>query len=523
MASASISDFKITVKLDSTKAMAGLRSLHAKLNAFANSTRSSLEVEDRSVRKTKEKVSLLRRLITLARKLVPPFAKVALLLGRGIMKPFSMIGNMLGNWKWMILAAAGAATFLTSKIIKTGMAMQRASIAMQAAVGASDVAMGLSTSERAKLQKDQLNFAQKLAKTYGLGLTDTVNEYAKFFAASSKYIGVTGSENLFKSFAKLSVVYGLTAEKQKRAMTAFTQMASKNQVMAEELKQQLGDVLPGSMEIFARAMTKMGKWGTVTVENLYDMMAKGKIVASEVLPFVAEEMERMAAPTLANALKSTAVQFSRLQTQAEAAGAGIFNQFDKPLGELLKKIATFLEGRGMQVTIGQTIKDIIQDITTFLQPFFDQMDEFEKKWQKATREGKIKLLDEGTFYKSVLKGLKDAVTEAWNSLNLDPLKNKLIDLMSDVVIGVGSAVTDKLFGTTPVDYTKTDYLTDVAASGRAVRDAEGNIIQNVTNNVTVDVTGGLPEGFMEMQHFGKDLASDIASEINSKIPNPTAR
>ena len=517
MASVTISDFKITVKLDSKQAMAGLRSLHSKLNAFAHHARSTMKIDANGVKVIREKVKQTSKLNRVTKTLNKTLRTTARILKSGIQKPFSMISGFLGDWKYLLAGIAATTTYMVARITKSGMAMQRATIAMMSAVGASDIGLALSPQQRAELQKDQLAFAQRLAKIYGLGLTDTVNEYAKFFAASSKYIGVTGSEHLFKSFAKLSVVYGLTAEKQKRAMTAFTQMASKNQVMAEELKQQLGDVLPGSMEIFARAMTKMGKWGVVTVERLYDMMAKGKIVASEVLPAVADEMQRMAEPTLAEALKTTAVQLSRLGTQMEATSAGIFNQFEGTLSVLLTKLTAFLTGEGMQVTIGETIENAIKGLTEFLQPLFDEMDAFERKWKSATRAGKIKLLDEGSFYKSVLKGLKDAITDAWDALDLTPLKNRLIDLLADVIAGVSSELVDRFF-------TKEAPKSEMYG-GKILRYADtaqgANTVNN--NNVTQDVNinvNGISDADWQK---GLEIGRKVAEEFNANVTNPMTR
>jgi tape measure domain-containing protein len=433
MASTSISDFKITVKLDSSKAMAGLRSLHAKMNAFANSTRGSLAVQTKVNEKIKEKVSLFKRLIRMASIFVRStfrigrgFGKVGKTLSKAVLKPISSITGMLGDWKWMILAAAGSFVLLTSKITRTGMAVQRATIAMQAAVSGSTIAEGMSPKTLARLQRNQLNFAIKLAKAYGLGLTDTVNEYAKFFAAASHHIGVTSTEHVFKGFAKLSTVYGLSAEKQQRAMVALTQMASKNQVMSEELKQQLAEVLPGSLEIFKKAITKTGKHGEVTMNKLYKLMEQGKVVASEVLPVVAEFMEAAADPALAEALDTAAVQFSRLQTQMEVTQGGIFNQFEEPLTELIRLITTFLGGEGMQFTIGETIASTIEKINKVLSPFFKDMEEFEKKWQEADIDAKAKMTVEGTFYKSVYNSLITTIEQAWRDTDLTFFRDKLL-------------------------------------------------------------------------------------------------
>jgi tape measure domain-containing protein len=58
---------------------------------------------------------------------------------------------------------------------------------------------------------------------------------------------------LFLGISQAAATFGMSAEKVDRVNYAFAQMASKGQVMSEELKGQLGDVLPGAMGIFAEA------------------------------------------------------------------------------------------------------------------------------------------------------------------------------------------------------------------------------------------------------------------------------
>jgi len=60
-------------------------------------------------------------------------------------------------------------------------------------------------------------------------------------------------EGLFTGISKAAATFGLSADQVDRVTYAFSQMASKGQAMSEELKGQLGDVLPGSLALFARA------------------------------------------------------------------------------------------------------------------------------------------------------------------------------------------------------------------------------------------------------------------------------
>jgi tape measure domain-containing protein len=73
--------------------------------------------------------------------------------------------------------------------------------------------------------------------------------------ASMAPAGFKGDEirNIFAGISQGAATFGMSADKVDRVNYAFAQMASKGQVMSEELKGQLGDVLPGAVAIFAQA------------------------------------------------------------------------------------------------------------------------------------------------------------------------------------------------------------------------------------------------------------------------------
>ena len=96
-------------------------------------------------------------------------------------------------------------------------------------------------------------------------ILDTVNKYNTPLQsardgftnlyASMAPAGFKGDEirNIFAGISQGAATFGMSADKVDRVNYAFAQMASKGQVMSEELKGQLGDVLPGAVAIFAQA------------------------------------------------------------------------------------------------------------------------------------------------------------------------------------------------------------------------------------------------------------------------------
>jgi tape measure domain-containing protein len=93
-----------------------------------------------------------------------------------------------------------------------------------------------------------------LVEKYNIPLQSARDGFTRLYA-SMQPAGFGGEEirELFTGISKAAATFGMSADKVDRVNYAFAQMASKGQVMSEELKGQLGDVLPGAMAIFAEA------------------------------------------------------------------------------------------------------------------------------------------------------------------------------------------------------------------------------------------------------------------------------
>jgi len=93
-----------------------------------------------------------------------------------------------------------------------------------------------------------------LVDQYNIPLQSARDGFTKLYA-SMKPAGFSGQEirGIFEGISMGAATFGMSADKVDRVMYAFAQMASKGQVMSEELKSQLGDVLPGALALFAKA------------------------------------------------------------------------------------------------------------------------------------------------------------------------------------------------------------------------------------------------------------------------------
>lgn len=131
---------------------------------------------------------------------------------------------------------------------------------------------------------DDFAYLQAQADRIGVSFAKVAPAFAKF-AIAAKMAGASGQETrfIFEGFATATAKLGLAGPEVERVFKAVEQMFNKGKVTAEELSSQLGDVLPGAMNLFAKAVG-------VTIPELVKLMEAGK-VGPEVLVGVARQLK----------------------------------------------------------------------------------------------------------------------------------------------------------------------------------------------------------------------------------------
>lgn len=134
--------------------------------------------------------------------------------------------------------------------------------------------------------ESELEFLTDISNKYGINLNVLTDSYTKFFVAT-KGTNLAGEETrrIFDAVSKSAAVMGLTTEDTEGALKALGQMISKGKVQAEELRGQLGDRLPGAFRIMADGLG-------VTTAELDKMLKDGKLLAEDVLPKFATQLEK---------------------------------------------------------------------------------------------------------------------------------------------------------------------------------------------------------------------------------------
>ena len=111
-------------------------------------------------------------------------------------------------------------------------------------------------------------------------------------------------QDIMSGVNKGIATFNLQGEESKRVYLALGQIASKGTVQAEELRGQIGEVLPGAFSLAAKAMG-------VTEQQLNKMMDKGELMSKDFLPRFAMQMEKEFGQSAIDASTGAAANMNR--------------------------------------------------------------------------------------------------------------------------------------------------------------------------------------------------------------------
>ncbi|MBJ8769933.1 tape measure protein [Citrobacter freundii] len=281
--------------------------------------------------------------------------------------------------------AANSLDSLSSAAVKTAGAF----ISMQAVLASyqkiMEVGLQRASSERSidfvfGDQSTQVKkFIQDLTQITGMDTTETQAQFASFGASAKNTMGLEGSEELFKNLTGYARLMGRSDEQIQRALTAVSQMASKGQVMAEELKGQLSEALPGATQAFAKALG-------LTEKQLFDKMKNGDVKASDALPKFAKELgSQINSRGGWKAIQdSTQTMLGNLKNTWNNSLTDIFKGSEDGLQDFTRSLTNLLNALGGSgKTLGESLGslmtsmshgvDSLTDISYRVRAFFDEV------------------------------------------------------------------------------------------------------------------------------------------------------
>lgn len=158
------------------------------------------------------------------------------------------------------------------------------------------------------LAASKLAIIRKEADRLGLSYLDMAGSYKSFIgAAQASNFNMTNAESIFYAVSNAAAKLKLSTDDVDGAFRALQQMISKGTVQAEELRGQLGERLPGAFAIAARAMG-------VTEQQLGKMMKAGDVMASDLLPRLAVELNRTFGNDQSERIESLQASVNRLSS-----------------------------------------------------------------------------------------------------------------------------------------------------------------------------------------------------------------
>jgi tape measure domain-containing protein len=181
----------------------------------------------------------------------------------------------------------------------------------------------------------EFRFMQEEANRLGVDVRVLASEYSKL-AVATKGSALEGdaTRKIFVSMTEAFRVNKLSTAQMELAFNAVTQIVNKQAVSMEELRQQLGEKLPGALTLAAKAMGLTGK-------EFNKLVSTGNLAADDFLPKFAEELDKTFGPQLPESLKSLSSEIGRFgnevtQAQVRVANAGFIEGLRAGLESLTK-------------------------------------------------------------------------------------------------------------------------------------------------------------------------------------------
>ena len=281
--------------------------------------------------------------------------------------------------------AASSLDSLSSAAVKTAGAF----ISMQAVIESyrkiMEVGLQRASSERAidfvfgENAEQVKQFTKNLSQTTGTDLAETQSQFAGFGASAKESLGLENSEKLFEAVTIYGRLMGRSNEEIKRALIGFQQVASKGQVMSEEVKGQIAEALPGIVQEMTKAM------GFKSEKQFFEAMKKGLSSTPFLLKLTPQLQSVIKAAGGVEKLKdSSQVQVDNLSNAWKDTLNNIFKGSEGGLKDFTRSLTSLLNSLGgTGKTLGESLGslmtsmshgvDSMTDISYKVRAFFDEV------------------------------------------------------------------------------------------------------------------------------------------------------
>jgi len=196
----------------------------------------------------------------------------------------------------------------------------------------------------AAFQQDYVQVNAELARLsdeasrLGVSFNVLADNYSKFLLSGQQAgLEVTQLERIFRQVTEAGRVLKLSNDQIEGTFTALIQIAGKGTLQMEELRQQLGDRLPGAVGLLANALG----YGSDELAQFYKDVENGAIGAEQALVALGQGLEDQYGGQLEDALDSVTAKLGALQNllfqrQLTAANSGFISGLETALEALNK-------------------------------------------------------------------------------------------------------------------------------------------------------------------------------------------
>jgi lambda family phage tail tape measure protein len=255
------------LRTESAAAAAAQDALSRSQAAWNRLSEQGAAVAERVARRAAEEARLRR----LAQSSAPPSPSPA--PSEDSSSPMVLAGGKIARYAAGYLAV-GSLVSAGRELLRTAAAWDRINASLTITQGS------------AKGAADALGFLRETSDKLGLELQPTADAFVRL-AASARGTALEGepTRKIFESVVGAMSRLGMSSARTQDALNALGQMMSKGVVQAEELRGQLGDHLPGAVQLAARALG-------VSTAKLMEMVSSGQLLASDLLPRLARELDK---------------------------------------------------------------------------------------------------------------------------------------------------------------------------------------------------------------------------------------
>lgn len=295
-------------------------------------------------------------------------------------------------------------------------------------IQSTEIAAGAIFGNRAS---ESQKWLESQADRIGFNYLETMPIFSSFMASSMPLMGYDSSRDVFQSLSEFGRTRGADSVSMKRAMTAIQQMASKGQIMAEELKGQLSEAkgFGEARQIFAEAYqisTGGSLTGTDAAAQLMKDMQDGKVKAGDILPIVGRLMKERAAGGISQASKSLTAEQMRFQNEqtrqlkafSESGGMEAYTRIFKAMTVALKEAEPFIRSfsRGFNEA-SKFATEVLLDIQS-IQRFFQGRDSYLGDLLLPDAEDRTKAFEFMANLKTMMGEMSTLTTNIYNGWSM---------------------------------------------------------------------------------------------------------